>query len=139
MCVLRVCVCARESESENTHFLRQKGREGVERERESEGGRDEQVGNEWGEEEGEERERDNRERQRVEGGRWMNALRSMCGRKRLERERERERERQRGIYKRFFQPQGRSIRGFFVGYFIKYGQYRSIKVNHSQLRLIKFN
>ena len=28
---------------------------------------------------------------------------------------------------------------FFVGYFIKYGQYRSIKVNHSQLRLIKVN
>ena len=33
----------------------------------------------------------------------------------------------RWIYKRLF----------FVGYFIKYGQYRSIKVNHSQLRLIK--
>ena len=38
----------------------------------------------------------------------------------------------------FYPPQGGSIRGFFVvGYFIKYGQYRSIKVNHSQLRLIK--
>jgi len=35
----------------------------------------------------------------------------------------------RWIYRRFF----------FVGYFIKYGQLRSMKVNHSQLRLIKIN
>ena len=40
----------------------------------------------------------------------------------------------------FYPPHSGSIRGFFfVGYFIKYGQYRSIKVNHSQLRLIKVN
>ena len=31
------------------------------------------------------------------------------------------------------------MRLFVVGYFIKYGQYRSIKVNHSQLRIITVN
>ena len=35
----------------------------------------------------------------------------------------------------FFSPQGGSTR-VSVRNFIKYGQYRSFKVNHSQLRLI---
>ena len=40
----------------------------------------------------------------------------------------------------FYPPHGGSIRGFFfVGNFIKYGQYQSVKVNHSQLMLIKVN
>ena len=39
----------------------------------------------------------------------------------------------------FFIRHKADLWGFFVGTFIKYGQYRSIKVNHSQLRSIKVN